>query len=774
MFTRRTTFKAVTSVTVAVVLAATPLFGALEESQQPQPCASCGDAPGISTLLGSAASVVQDSVPLTLLPATATPHEGAPVHYVQSATGQVAFSVTDIEFQCQLPVMLTRYYNSGRSGVQSGLGAGWSLIFDDQVDVDGTAARLRSGTGETLDMKLDSARTAFEPVNRGSTYHRPLRSAGNGSLREQMGDVTRVFTADGNVYRLTSVEYGELGSLQISRDRRGKITRLAASDQTCAIDLAWSAGAQPRLLSAADNTGRTVTYVYDRHQLAGVMDVAGAQWRYLYDASGPLGRVVDPEGSAALRVTYAGGRAQTSETIEGSAQFSYQQDGASLNTTVTSAEGDVTIVHNEFGQLASVKSKTGGATTFTYDGGRRLVAVSGPGVRQRFGYDAQDRRILSDVNGRVTRWAYDSAGRVVRRSDDTNWINFSYPDKQTVIASSPVARLNATSTFESGRLVRTTSAIGEETFTYDKLGRLATYGDRSVQLTFQNDAHGWLQRLVMPDGSGVNYTFDARGAVTGTRESGGRTLKYERDRRGALVAVTSSDGGWVKATRDKSGRIVQLTNSQQQSRLFSYDTSGRLATYTNGIGQVFRMRYDRQGAPLRLEQEAGTRVIAKTFGAATRRANSGTQVRSTNLDVDDWYDPDNPEGLLGSFERIRGARITGKRGQGASPESTPAAGGPAPAESLDGLLCSANDCADCKARELQICQNNSNGCRIQAGTAYTACGAVCRNLPSWQAKLICFGICTTAYLGMLTNCSIQFSSCKSGIATRCYAPCKVT
>ena len=591
-------------------------------------------------------------MPLTLVPGILTPHDGVPYHYVESATGHVSFSVTDMEFQCQLPIVLMRYYNSGRSGVQSGLGAGWSLLIDDQVQVEGAAAKLRSASGETVDMRLDARGGAFEPIDPAGTYHQALRRADDGTLREQMGDATRVYSPDGNVYRLASVDYGDLGSIQVSRDRRGKITNMAASDNPCSIALKWSAGDQPRLLSATDNTGRSVTYAYEGDRLSGVTDVAGSPWRYFYEGAGALARVVDPEGTVPLQVTYSAGRAATSQTLEGLAQFSYERNGNVLNPTLTTPQDQVTIVHNEFGQIVSVKSKAGASTMMTYDAGRRLVAVDGPGpARQRYAYDARDRRTFADVNGRVSRWEYDSAGRVARRFEGNNWINFGYPDKETVTVSSPIARLNSKSTFESGRLVRTVGATGVETYEYDRLGKLTTYTDLKGQITFDNDAHGWLRRLGLPDGSTVENTFDARGAITSSRESSGRSLKYERDRRGALVAVTASDGGWVRATRDKDGRILRLTNSQHQSRTFSYDAAGRLAGYTNAAGQVYRMQFDWQGAPMRMEQEGGKRTITRrsvrvpaerlqehrseprtsmpTTGTirTTRRASSGPSIR---------------------------------------------------------------------------------------------------------------------------------------------------
>jgi YD repeat-containing protein len=780
MFTRRTTFKAVTSVTVAFALGASPVFGALEQPQVQAACPTCGSEPSVEstgTLVDSAASVARDSVPLTLLPVTTTPHEGVPFNYVQSATGQVAFSVVDMDFQCQLPITLMRYYNSGQSGVQSGLGKGWSLLIDDQVKVEGASARLRSGSGETVDMKLDPRGAAFEPLDPAGTYHTPLRRADDGTLREQMGEATRIYTPDGNVYRLTSVDYGDLGSIQVSRDRRGRITKMAASDNPCSIGLTWSAGEQARLLSATDNTGRSVTYAYAGDQLSGVTDVAGSAWRYFYEGAGPLARVVDPEGTAALRVTYSGGRAETSETIEGLARFSYQQDGAILNPTVTSPKGEATVVHNAFGQIVSLTPKTGFATKLTYDAGRRLVAVDGPGVRQRYEYDAQDRRILSDVNGRLTRWEYDAEGRVARRFNGANWIAFAHPDKQTMTVSSPIARLNSRSTFESGRLVRSVGAAGEETYAYDALGQLAAYTDRSGQLTFQNDAHGWLQVLGLPNGTSVEYVRDARGAITVSRENSGRSLKYERDRRGALVAVTSSDGGWVRATRDKDGHIVRLTNSRNQTRAFSYDASGRLASYTNALGQAFRMQYDKQGAPVRLKEEGGKRAITRPFGSAPRRANPGGQVRTTNLDVDDWYDPDNPEGVLGSFHQIRGAlRTTGKGNTGQSPQP-PAGivGGPVDtsADALDALLCEQNNCQACRTAALNACQAGANDCRRRASLVFYICVLACGTLAETViGYFICTGVCVAQKVNNVANCQGGFNTCKLTIPGQCASVCQ--
>jgi len=96
----------------------------------------------------------QSGKALLLPPAMRSIFDGETVNLVSTATGQMAFSVTDLEIPGSMPIMFQRIYASD-SKAHSGLGTGWSFIFDDRITIDGKVATLTTGGGSDINFRRE-------------------------------------------------------------------------------------------------------------------------------------------------------------------------------------------------------------------------------------------------------------------------------------------------------------------------------------------------------------------------------------------------------------------------------------------------------------------------------------------------------------------------------------------------------------------------------------------------------------------------------------------
>ena len=74
--------------------------------------------------------------------------DGVSVNLVNSARGNLAFGLTDLYLQGPMSIVFQRSYVSDRRE-DIGLGAGWSFVFADRVNVEGDAATLTDINGTT-------------------------------------------------------------------------------------------------------------------------------------------------------------------------------------------------------------------------------------------------------------------------------------------------------------------------------------------------------------------------------------------------------------------------------------------------------------------------------------------------------------------------------------------------------------------------------------------------------------------------------------------------
>jgi YD repeat-containing protein len=632
------------NLSVSLFLGGVPLMRTSAYTNLPAPnkgkksCASCpfgsrgaqagGNAADLSTL-------GRRTQPQHLLPIQVSAFEGARLNFVGTSDGNLAFAVNDLELSGPMPLFFQRVYASDRRE-DTGLGAGWSFVFDDRITLDGDSATLMTGTGAVITFRR-AVGGHFVPQTDAPGLHQSFDLTDGETISEQAAGLTRTYRKLGGAYRLARIADPNDNSINIYFNDRSNVSRIASG--SASLSLEWSGGKRPLLLSVADSAGRRVSFRQDGQRLRAVTDAAGAEWSYDY-AGGRLTRASDPVGRVLLRVRYDNaGRAVEAGDAAGAYLFEYDAapDAVSRRTTVTDPVGAKTIfTHSGRGALAAIADEEGQLASIEYNAANRLVLISDSlGNEVTFAYDSQNRLLRqSSSDGVEKSYTYDERGRISSITDGGVRTEYTLDARGNVLAArggDPSDGYDATRNAR-GQLTSLASKGGRKvSFEYDTVGNETAFiFSDAGRFEREYDAAGRTVAERLPSNLAYAYSYDARGQLMKQSDNKGRAVTMERDAGGALIGVASADGRWVRATRDGVGRIVALSNSSGKSRRYEYDARGSLTGYTDARGKHRTFTYDRRGRLRGFFDSDGTGLRYDYDRAghllAARRV-SGTQTR---------------------------------------------------------------------------------------------------------------------------------------------------
>uniref|UniRef100_A0A923FR92 RHS domain-containing protein n=4 Tax=Pseudomonas marvdashtae TaxID=2745500 RepID=A0A923FR92_9PSED len=362
-----------------------------------------------------------------------------------------------------------------------------------------------------------------------------------------------------------------------------------------------------RLTSKTDPDGAQHRKAYnEKGQLIAEQDPLGAVTEYRYDEDGLLIAVIPPEEEA---VIYEHINGFVSDVHRGEASWKYRRNQQGDITQQTDPDGNITDYHysdqgrlihiahpdgslhslawNKLGQLVEECLPDDSLLQYTYDElGRQVSRQDEHGAITHYQWDAVGRLLQTTLPTGATRaWSYNAYGKVTAERDELGRITrYEYADDLHLISR----RLNPDGSelkyrYDSARLLLTeienesgekyqldytpnglirqeTGFDGQRTgYAYDLNGHLlekTEFGaDGSQQVTaYQRDAAGRLLRKTLPDGTTVDYRYDALGRLVSV-DDGHWPLAYEYDAQDRLVAEHQ---GWatLRYRYDNTGRLI--------------------------------------------------------------------------------------------------------------------------------------------------------------------------------------------------------------------------
>lgn len=232
---------------------------------------------------------------------------------------------------------------------------------------------------------------------------------------------------------------------------------------------------------------------------------------------------------------------------------------------------------------------------------------------------------------RTWSYSYDNFGRILTidgpRTDVSDVTTYSYHECTSGNECGQVATItNAaghTTSFLSynvhGKPLTVTDPNGiDTTATYDARQRLTSSETAGETTTYSYYPDELLRRITAPDGSFIEYGYDAAHRVTDTSDGEGNSIHYTlnaagdriqedvRDFTGALAFTRSrifNSLGWlnydigaagqtVGYTRDNLGNIENITDPQYRLTTTNYDELSRVKTVTDPVGGVTTYTYN--------------------------------------------------------------------------------------------------------------------------------------------------------------------------------------
>lgn len=492
--------------------------------------------------------------------------------------------------------------------------------------------------------------------------------------------------------RLSSVKDALGNTANLSYDPNGNIISLSLPNGN---NIQYTYDALNRLKTAADNTANIFTYNYDpAGNITSIIKGSGATYSFQYDNKNRITQFTDPLGNSlgftydnndnVVTVTdrnnktrnitydslnrvktvsdnqgniitrnYDNANNLTSITDQNSHTTSYTYDSLSRVKRITYPDSrfieytydnvsniinkkapDGTIVNYTYDSLNRITSRIlpgGDVYTYTYDSLSRIKTATNSNGTVVFAYDALDRLISEDFNGRTVSYNYNIAGRtqttiypdstVVTKNFDTRnrlinifknntpLVTLQYDINDNVIQKTFANGVITTAQYDANkRLIAYSTGTGgniqnatinydnesnktalnrlntpakSEQYSYDNNYRLVDYkkgpvGSPLVHNTYTYDALG-NRTVANLNGTGTTYTVNNLNQITSS--NGGININYQYDNNGNLTY----DGRFYK-TYDAEGRLLKDSASPANQIIYSYDPFGRrIQTNLNGV-----------------------------------------------------------------------------------------------------------------------------------------------------------------------------------------------
>lgn len=370
---------------------------------------------------------------------------------------------------------------------------------------------------------------------------------------------------------------------EYERDENNLVTRIVEPGVTTGAnlvtELAYDAVGNITTKREAVGTAvaRVTTYEYGTNfnRITRVVDPAGEETRYEYDAKGNLTKQTSPDGKFRT--------------------YTYNAQGLVL--TETDERGKTsTNVYDEYGRLTSVTAPDGSLTTYTRTAtGNPAVTIRGNGTpaqqMELAFFDAKNRPIMViDGENNIAQTVYDQSGNVLKTIDPTKLATSrGYDNKGRPSTVSDPSAGTSTAVYDlNDNLTKVTTADGEASnLEYDTVNRLTEATDAlGTKSRMAYDARDNLIAVTDGRGNTTTFAYDALDRLTSRTNAAGNTWSFEYDALDRRIATIKPDGTRVDFAYDELSRLVSagVSGNSASQRSYSYDEAGNLLTAIAAAG----------------------------------------------------------------------------------------------------------------------------------------------------------------------------------------------
>jgi RHS repeat-associated protein len=449
------------------------------------------------------------------------------------------------------------------------------------LSLTGPLGRTTTYTYDSLGNMLSTTRLAGTPDAVTATYtYDPLFSKVTSITSPSGGSTHFVYDSAGNLKTIkdfsgatTTFSYDNTGELISTLDPLGNLTQYAYSsgallrvtDPLGRVSVKTS-DAVGRLTSVTDSLGHTAQYQFNSlNQITGIKDAVGNLTTLAYDANGNLTSVTDPLDHKTIYGYDSMDRLSSrGDALGNSESYQYDRNGNLIKATdrrgvITTyaydalnrknsvnfgGESSISYSYDAGSRLIQAVDSAGGTITREYDALDRLTAEKTAQGTVRSTYDAAGRRSSVTIGGQpAIDISYDSTNRIAQIAQGTSVVSFTY-DKGGRRTSMTLPNGVSTSyNYDSGsqlqaiRYAAGLNPIGEQTYSYDLIGRRVSIGGSLARTNLPTavTAPSYNATNQLTTFASANLTYDANGNLT----SDGSNV-YSWDARNHLVGISGS------------------------------------------------------------------------------------------------------------------------------------------------------------------------------------------------------------------------------------------
>ncbi len=319
-------------------------------------------------------------------------------------------------------------------------------------------------------------------------------------------------------------------------------------------------------------------------------------WKFEYDASGRVSKVIDAAGRA---MDY---------------QYVFDEDGRLRKLTRISVDGSKVILQfDEYGRRTSMRDSAG-AVSYDYDALGRLILVQREGTPAvTYTYDILDRiKILQVGDFYRIEYAYDFLGRLASMKTPVGTIRYDYLTGQgkvvrmlpngvkTILEHAPNGRLRKiTHGLVSNSSGASYRLLAEYAYRYRPDGLIKSIKEQGVggqiERSYEYDKVGRLIQATGPKGRQYSYEYDP----VGNRIKAQSTLRLKQNLTSDWAGrLTSLNGTSIK--HDAVGNLTELSvDGATQRYRFNQDNQliealiGKVSYRYDGEGRLIRRQTDK-------------------------------------------------------------------------------------------------------------------------------------------------------------------------------------
>ena len=358
-----------------------------------------------------------------------------------------------------------------------------------------------------------------------------------------------------------------------------------------------------QMIEIQDMAGNTLILSYAGNLLVDIVDGLGRMLTMTHDGNDKLTTVSD--GTRTVTFDYSGDDLANVTDARGNVT-SYTYDAGGLMTAMTRPEGNApyTQTYDVDGKVSSQTDADGNTHLFSFNtpdttmtdplGNTRMHTHSGSGELTDF----QSKDGLSFTMG------YDSDGRrdaITDRLGDTT--SYTYHTESSKIASitnadGTLTLFHFTARNVSGIDFYDLTGVSypdstTEFYGYDAAGNLTARTDRAGNLwTFTYNANGLVETATNPTGGITAYTYNADGTRASSTDPAGNTTTYDYDGFKRLITITRADSTTRTFSYDNNDNLLTTTNERGNTTTYTYNNNNNLASLTDALTNTTNFSYD--------------------------------------------------------------------------------------------------------------------------------------------------------------------------------------